>query len=59
MQGSYLGPSFNDNEIEKTLNDIGAIFNKLSEENLLKIIAQELSQEKNYRMVSRKNGIWP
>ena len=24
MQGSYLGPNFSDNEIEKSLNDLGA-----------------------------------
>ena len=46
MCGSYLGPSFSDNEIEKALNNIGANYEKFSEENLLQITAQELSQEK-------------
>ena len=46
MCGSYLGPSFSDNEIEKTLNNLGANYEKFSEENLLQITAQELSQEK-------------
>ena len=46
MCGSYLGPSFSDNEIEKILNSLGADYEKFSEENLLKITAQELSQEK-------------
>ena len=46
MQGSYLGPSFNDNEIEKHLISLGATYEKFSEEDLLKITAKELSQEK-------------
>lgn len=44
MQGSYLGPSFTDNEIEKKLNNLGATFEKFSEENLIKITAEELSK---------------
>jgi len=46
MQGSYLGPSFDDNEIEKKLKDLKATYQKLSEEELLKITAEELSKEK-------------
>ena len=46
MQGSYLGPSFNDNEIEKHLASLGATYEKFSEEDLLKITAKKLSQEK-------------
>ena len=46
MRGSYLGPSFSDDEIETTLKSLGATYEKFSEENLLKITAQELSQEK-------------
>jgi carbamoyltransferase len=46
MQGSYLGPSFNNDEIEKTLTFLGASFKKLSEEELLKVTALELSKEK-------------
>ena len=46
MQGSYLGPSFNDNEIEVKLKDLEATFEKFSEEELLKITAEELSKEK-------------
>ena len=46
MQGSYLGPSFNDSEIEKSLNILGAKYTKLSEEELLFTTAKELSQEK-------------
>ncbi len=46
MQGSFLGPSFSDNEIEDKLNELGANFEKLSEENLLEVAAQQLSKEK-------------
>jgi len=46
MQGAYLGPSFNDKEIEKKLTDLGSIYEKYSEEEILKIIAKELSNEK-------------
>jgi len=46
MQGSYLGPSFNDSEIEKSLNILGAKYIKLSEEELLFTTAKELSKEK-------------
>ena len=46
MQGSYLGPSYNDNEIEKQLISLGVNFKKFPEDELLKIVAQELSNEK-------------
>ena len=46
MKGTYLGPSFNDDEIERTLNDIGATYEKFSEDKLLEITSQELSKEK-------------
>jgi carbamoyltransferase len=46
MQGSYLGPSFSDNEIENNLNSLGATYKQFSEEALLEITAKELSQEK-------------
>ena len=46
MQGSYLGPSFNDDEIEKDLVNLGAKYKKFSYEGLLEITAKELSQKK-------------
>jgi len=46
MQGSYLGPSFTNDEIEKNLIDLGAAYEKFSDENLIKITAEELSNEK-------------
>lgn len=46
MKGSFLGPSFSDQEIEKTLIELGANYEKLKEEDLLETTAKELSKEK-------------
>jgi len=46
MQGSYLGPSFSDEEIEKKLIELNAKFKKLSSDNLIETVAKELSSEK-------------
>ncbi len=46
MQGSYLGPKFNDDYIEKKLNSLDANYKKLKKEDTIKIVAKELSKEK-------------
>ena len=46
MKGSYLGPSFKDEEIEPELNRLNANYKKMSNDNLIEIIAKELSNEK-------------
>jgi len=46
MKGSYLGPKFNDNEIENELSSLGAIFEKFTEDELIRITAEKLSNEK-------------
>jgi len=46
MKGSYLGPEFNNSEIESMLKKIGATYNKFSENEMLKITSKELSKEK-------------
>jgi len=46
MKGSYLGPSFTENEIENTLKNLGAQYEKQDEENLITSIANELKNEK-------------
>ncbi len=46
MYGSYLGPSFSDQEIENKLNDLGAKYKKLDEENLINLVSRELSENK-------------
>jgi|TARA_B110000438_G_scaffold296984_1_gene342564 carbamoyltransferase len=45
MKGSYLGPSFSNQEIEIFLKDSGAIFHKLTEEDLIEKVAIALSEE--------------
>jgi len=46
MKGSYLGPKFNDKNIEKDLNSCGAIFKKCSDEELVEEVATALSELK-------------
>ena len=46
MRGSYLGPSFNDDEIESKLISLKGKFKKLSGENLIETVAKELSSGK-------------
>ena len=46
MQGSYLGPKFNQNEVEKKLEKLGAVFENFSKEEMIKITAKSLSEEK-------------
>ena len=43
MQGSYLGPSYSNSEIENTLNILGAKFEILEEEDLIDRTAKDLS----------------
>jgi carbamoyltransferase len=46
MKGSYLGPSFTDNEVENELYSLKAKFKKLSNNDLIETAANELSKEK-------------
>jgi carbamoyltransferase len=46
MNGSYLGPKFKNEEIKKQLEDLGANYQEKTEEDILKIISKELSNEK-------------
>ena len=46
MKGSYLGPSFKNSTIEKGLTTIGAKFKKLSDNDLINTLANEISNEK-------------
>ena len=46
MRGSYLWPSYDDNQIENDLKHLGAVYEKVSEEKLIEIISNELSKEK-------------
>ena len=46
MKGAYLGPKFNENSIQKSLLSCGAVFKKMSENDMLSFAANELSKEK-------------
>lgn len=46
MKGSYLGPEFTDEEIEKELINCGAVFKKLSESELVNEVANALANGK-------------
>ncbi len=46
MKGSYLGPRFDNNKIERKLNELNAIFSKKTSTEVTSIIARELSNSK-------------
>jgi carbamoyltransferase len=46
MKGSYLGPEFSDAEIEAELKACGAVYRKLSENDLINEVATALESEK-------------
>ncbi|MDC0631645.1 carbamoyltransferase [Candidatus Pelagibacter sp.] len=43
MQGSYLGPEFSNDEIKKTLEKVGAIYETINEDELISITAKDLA----------------
>lgn len=45
MKGTYLGPEFSDTEIEAELKACGAVFKKLSEEQIIEEVASALANE--------------
>ena len=46
MKGAYLGPSFTDTQVEGELAECGAVFNKLSEDELIETVAVALADGK-------------
>ncbi|MDC0141188.1 carbamoyltransferase, partial [Pelagibacteraceae bacterium] len=46
MKGSYLGPEFSDTEITAALNSCGAVYNKLSENEITNEVSEALANEK-------------
>ena len=46
MKGSYLGPKYNENKIEGSLNRIGANYKKFKYDELLNLVTDELINEK-------------
>ena len=46
MRGTYLGPAFSDTAIQKSLDQCGARYHKLSEDDLIEQLATALTEEK-------------
>ena len=46
MNGSYLGPKFKNEYVEKILESIRCNYKKLSNEDLIKTVAKELAEQK-------------
>jgi len=46
MRGSYLGPAFSNDEIERRLHNLGARYERLDDETLSRRVAHELATEK-------------
>ena len=46
MRGSYLGPSFNNEEVEKSLKFLNAKYEKKNDKDLISLVANELKNEK-------------
>ena len=46
MQGSYLGPSFSNDQIKNKLNSLGANFKQYNDDDLLDIVADNLKNQK-------------
>ncbi len=46
MRGAYLGPEFTDEQIENELTNAGAVFKRLSDEEIIKRTAQALAESK-------------
>ena len=59
MKGSYLGPSFTDEEIAGALDAVGARYRKLTHAELIQQAARALAEEKVVGWFLRAHGIWP
>tara|TARA_E500000178_G_scaffold353023_1_gene417879 strand:+ start:595 stop:2430 length:1836 start_codon:yes stop_codon:yes gene_type:complete len=46
MKGAYLGPKFNDQDVEQQLNDLNAKYGKKNSDEISKEVARELSNNK-------------
>ena len=58
MQGSYFGPSYNNDEILNELRNFGAKFKHLNDVDLIKFVSSKLSNQK-FLDGFKENGVWP
>jgi len=59
MNGSYLGPQFKSDEIDSDLKNAGAIFEKMSYEQIIEITAKKLSEGKAVGWMNGKMEFGP
>ena len=59
MKGSFLGPEYNNSEIEKSLKSCGAVFHKLDKNELIEKVANALAEEKGNWLDAGSYGVWP
>ena len=46
MKGSYLGPKFNNDEIDRSLTELGAVFEKLPDDDFINTVAEKIAEGK-------------
>ena len=59
QKGSYLGPEFKDNYVEKYLKENNIPFKKLNNGKMPEIVADLINDSKSNWLVSGENGVWP
>jgi carbamoyltransferase len=59
MKGSYLGPQFSDDEVEKELKNCGANYKKINLDQIIKDTAKALSEEKAIGWFQRRMEFGP
>ena len=59
MKGSLLGPSFHEEEIEKDLKDMGAVYKKFDQQEIINKTAMYLSKEKAFGWMNGKMEFGP
>jgi carbamoyltransferase len=59
MKGSYLGPSYNNDEVKAVLDQINAKYEYMEEENLIDFVAKQISEEKIFGWFQGKMEFGP
>ncbi len=59
MKGSYLGPSYNNDEVKFFLDQMNAKYQYMEEENLLNFVAKKISEEKIFGWFQGKMEFGP
>ena len=59
MYGSYLGPSWDDNQIKEKLDEFGAVYEKSNTEQMINKVALLLSEGKAIGWFQGRMEFWP